>query len=175
MAKYLDFETALQRLIREYKEHGKLIVAYDFDDTVCTYTLGNPEPTLERVANEEICQLLRDLRPYAEFIVWTCRSMTHQEKGEPDVALALAVRWLDNHNVPRDYVNTDGPVTYGSRKIYSNILLDDRAGLETAYNLLVAFLKWVKEENIEKTGEVQEVKENREPKGNRGKRGKRDV
>lgn len=151
MNKYLDFETTLQRLKREYQEHGQIIVAYDFDDTVCTYTPDNPEPTLERVANEEICQLIRDLRPYSKFIVWTCRSMTHQEPKEPDVALTLAIQWLDNHEVPYDFVNEDGPVVYGSRKIYANILLDDRAGLETAYKLLVAFLKWVKaEENKSK-------------------------
>lgn len=146
MNKYLDFETSLQRLKREYLEHGKLIVAYDFDDTVCTYTLGNPEPTLERVANEEICQLLRELRPYAVYILWTNRSMEHKEEDEPDVALKLAMQWLDNHDLEYDYVNEDGPVTYGGRKIYANIFLDDRAGLETAYKLLLAFLKWVKAE-----------------------------
>jgi len=147
MGKYLNFETALERLLREYEEHGCIVVAYDFDDTVCTYTPGNPEPTLERRANEEICQLLRELRPYAKFVVWTCRS-TDPNVWEPGSgsrsALELALQWLRNHNVPFDHVNEDTVVSYGSRKIYANIFLDDRAGLSATFLMLKMFLQVVK-------------------------------
>lgn len=142
MNKYLDFEKAMQRLMDEYKEHGKIIVAYDFDDTVCTYTKGNPEPTYLRKANEEICQLLRDLRDYATFIVWTCRSDNEESQwGDVGSPLEAAKKWLDEHEVPYDFVNEDGHVKYGGRKIYANIFLDDRAGLATSYEILKEFLK----------------------------------
>ncbi len=148
-AKYLDFETALERLIEEYLEHGKIIVAYDFDDTVCTYTKGNPEPTHLRKANEEICQLLRDLREYATFIVWTCRSDNEESQwGDVGSPLQAAKRWLNDHDVPYDLVNEDGKVAYGGRKIYANIFLDDRAGLATSYEMLKEFLRRVKKMDV---------------------------
>lgn len=144
-AKYLNFNTSLQRLLDEYYQHGRLIVAYDFDDTVCTYTHGNPEPTLEREPNEEICQLIRDLRPYATFIVWTCRSndLEHSEEPGPLTALQRATLWLDQHEMPYDHINDDAAIAYGGRKIYANIFLDDRAGLITSYELLTKFIELV--------------------------------
>lgn len=143
MAKYLQANNLIQRLINEYLEHGKLIIAYDFDDTVCTYTKGNPEPTRERKSNVEICELIHALRPYADFIVWTCRSNETKNPNEDLPALDEAIRWLDEHNMPYDYINTDGKVNYGGRKIYANALLDDRAGLASIFDALHGFLNWV--------------------------------
>jgi hypothetical protein len=34
---YLNVENSLSRLWNEYKEHGSLVVAYDFDDTFHDY------------------------------------------------------------------------------------------------------------------------------------------
>lgn len=142
MSKFLNNSTAVYRLIEEYTKHGHIIVAFDFDNTVCTYNPRNPEPTAERPANEQICELIRRLRPYAQLIVWTCRADNKEGNFEP-LALTEALNWLKAHDVPYDLVNEDGKVSYGGSKIYYNILLDDRSGLPASFEALVCFLNYV--------------------------------
>ena len=35
---YMLSDTGLQRLHKQFREHGKLVIAFDFDDTVYPYT-----------------------------------------------------------------------------------------------------------------------------------------
>lgn len=139
MDKYLSTDAQLERLKNEYIEHGRLIVAFDFDDTVCTYNKANPEPTAERPENEKLCTLLRKLYSKCYLILWTCRS---------DDRLKEAIHWLHNHNVKYDSVNINPFVDFGGPKLYANILLDDRAGLTAAYEVMIRFLEWMEERNV---------------------------
>jgi len=139
MSKYTSHKACVDRLLKEYYDHGKIIVAFDFDGTVCDYNHENPQPTLERPAYEEICQLIRDLAPYSYLIGWSCRC-NGETDWEDSGAQDLAEQWLKNHNVPYDAFNEDGVVNYGGRKIYANIFLDDRAGMGATVEILKDFL-----------------------------------
>lgn len=140
----LDNNSLLERLIKEYLIHGRLLVGFDFDDTVCLYDKVCPEPTALRPELKPVCELIRELRPYALLTLWTARSESHTHPYDEYDTLTEAKNWLKAHNIPYDNVNDDGPAGIGSRKVYFNILLDDRAGLPSAYETLQKFLKWVK-------------------------------
>jgi uncharacterized protein (DUF427 family) len=46
-------------------------------------------------------------------------------------------KYLTDHNIPFDSINeTPDFIPYKGRKVYYNILLDDRAGLSAAYGIL---------------------------------------
>jgi len=59
---FLDVQNAYMRLMNEFATHGKLIIAYDFDDTVFDYHNRGGSYT-------NVIELLRRLKPYANFIV----------------------------------------------------------------------------------------------------------
>lgn len=124
---FLDVQNAYKRLIDEFTAHGKLIIAYDFDDTVFDY--HNRGESYEDVIN-----LLRRLRPYASFIVFTSCSK------EKEAGIAS---YLEENDIPYDSINEDIITQFGGRKVYYNLFLDDRAGLREVYDLLIRFLNEV--------------------------------
>lgn len=123
----MDQERALGRLLIEYEKHGQLIVAFDFDDTVFN--------THERPGWEynQVIELLRKVQPYAYIICWSASVPERYES---------MWQYFRENNIPCQAINEDAPwiVSHG-RKIYANIYLDDRAGLESAYSLLSLFLE----------------------------------
>jgi hypothetical protein len=121
---YLKDENAVARLLEEWKKYKKIIIAYDFDDTVYDfYKKGRKY--------ESIIDLLKRCEKVgAYFIVFTCR----EEKHFPEVA-----KYLIENSIPYDKINDN--ISFiaeqmTSRKIYYNIFLDDRAGLSASYNIL---------------------------------------
>ena len=124
---YMDQERALGRLIIEYEKHGQLIVAFDFDDTVFN--------THERPGWEynQVIELLRKVQPYAYIICWSASVPERYES---------MWQYFKENNIPCQAINSDAPwVAPRGRKIYANIYLDDRAGLESTYNLLNLFVE----------------------------------
>ena len=128
MDKYLDTETSYQRLLQEYKKYGSLIIGLDFDDTI--FDFHNKGGSYEMVR-----QLVRDL--YAancHIIIWT---------GNEDTAFVS--NFLRENNIPYHSINEDHPIslkTMGKkRKLYSNVVIDDRSGLNQVYNELTRLLK----------------------------------
>lgn len=118
---YLDREKSYERLKREFAEHGKLIIAYDFDNTVFDYHNENN-------SYEMVKKLIRKYKKYAYFIVFT--------SSNPDRYDEIR-KILDQENLPYDSINEDAPfIPFKGRKVYYNILLDDRAGLLQTYNEL---------------------------------------
>ena len=125
MDHFLDPENTYQRLMNEYKKYGRLIIAYDYDDTVYDYHNRGS-------SYGDVIELLRKLRPYAQFIVFTsCGSDKEEEITE----------YLTSHDIPWDTINEDIIPDFGGRKVYYNLLLDDRAGLKEVYDLLIRFLE----------------------------------
>lgn len=123
----MDQERALGRLIIEYEKHGQLIVAFDFDDTVFN--------THERPGWEynQVIELLRKVQPYAYIICWSASVPERYES---------MWQYFRENNIPCQAINEDAPwVVLHGRKIYANIYLDDRAGLESAYKLLSLFVE----------------------------------
>jgi len=120
--RYLDKKECVVRLFKELKNHGNIIIAYDFDNTVYDYHgVGD--------TYEKIIQILKDFKPYAKFIVFTAN----------DDHILIKSHLMDN-DIPYDTINEDILNVTDARKIYYNILLDDRAGLWSAYDTLKELL-----------------------------------
>lgn len=131
-------EKCIQRLMNEYHKHNSLIVAFDFDNTVFDYhDEGGDYSDIIRILN--YCHQLG-----FTLILYTCE--TNAKK------LAWKINWCnDNMGFKPDYVNKS-PIlnnTTRSSKIYYNILLDDRAGLNESYSILLNVIDNIeKEKNI---------------------------
>ena len=126
MDSFFDKNRQLKVLLEQYNKHGKIIVAFDFDDTVCPF---------RGESCEQAKQLIRDLRPYAHLICFTART--------PDNQVA-AVEYLKANDIPYDYINKEWDGSEISGKLFYNQLLDDKAGLHESYAILTEFLKAVR-------------------------------
>ena len=117
---YLVENNAFARLVSEYEEHKSLVVAYDFDNTVFDYHSKGHDYSM-------VIKLLRDLKEVGCYlIVFTANK---------DVE--FVEEYCLKQKIPFDAINDNPPFfKSNSRKIYYNILLDDRAGLLQSYNML---------------------------------------
>lgn len=135
--RYLFQANVVNRLLEEYERYGRIIVAYDFDSTVFDYhgngdTFGN------------VMKLIRDLKPYANFIVYTCRP----EKQYDEIK-----EYLDAHDLPYDTINEPIVVLNGEdkgSKLFYSVLLDDRAGLFSVFTALTEVVNILNERKREK-------------------------
>lgn len=117
---YMSHTNNVNRLMTEHLQHGSLIVAYDYDNTVYDYHGQG------RVYTQVIDLLRRCKAVGMTLIVFTASSPTRYQGIET---------YLKENKIPYDSLNED-VIPTGGRKLYYNILLDDRAGLESAYNAL---------------------------------------
>lgn len=112
----------LNELVRQYIKNDRIIIAYDFDNTVhptscrdCSYV----QSVIRAAANM--------LDPY--FIVFTCNT-----------DLKYVTNYLRKNNLPYDFINENCPTVpewvTSTNKIYYNLLLDDKAGLTQAVEAL---------------------------------------
>lgn len=114
----------VERLIREWLLHGKIVVACDFDDTI--FPWGDVDPKLLRRAIN-IVILAQSVGIY--LTIWSaCAPARFDEIRE----------WCHRAKIHVDSINENPiPLPYGNhRKMYYNHLLDDRAGLEQALDML---------------------------------------
>lgn len=118
---YLNTTNSFQRLIEEYQTHKSLVVAFDFDDTVYDFHKKGRE-------YKQVIALLQRLKAINCYLIcWT---------GQED--LNFVAQYLQENNIPFDTINENPPFRNStSRKIYANVFIDDRAGLEQVYNQLV--------------------------------------
>jgi len=136
MEDYTKTKEVYKRLERTYLKFGKLIVAYDFDNTVRDYKTG--------LCNEKVAKLIREVKDYSYLIVYTCRTI--DEEG-------FVIDWLKENNIPFDSINEPYGETlrFTSKcKLYFNILLDDKAGLPTTYKCLKKLSKKIKKGKLKK-------------------------
>ena len=118
---YLEGLRVYDRLRREYDQYGKLIIAFDFDDTVFdTHNNG--------WKYYDVIKLLRRWKDHAYFICW---SASLPERYE------FMYKHFAEYGIPCDAINTNAPwISNRGPKIYANAYLDDRAGLPTIYSAL---------------------------------------
>lgn len=128
---YLDPIKTMRRLEKEYYRHGKLVVAYDFDNTV--YDNHNKGYEFDMVI--ELLRLAKELGCY--LIVFTCSDESRHD---------FIREYLSDNEIPFDSINENCPDTKftNNGKIYYNILLDDRAGLKESYVNLKLVLQKIK-------------------------------
>jgi len=131
MDAYLKHNKSFLRLLEEYKKHGGLAIAFDFDDTV--YDYHGKGHTYELVI-----ELLRELQILGcTLICWTAnKDHEHVEK------------YLTENNIPYSGINIDViDLGWTSRKPFYNALLDDRAGLDSVYRDLKLLVEIINKEN----------------------------
>lgn len=149
--RYLFQANVVNRLLEEYEKYGRLIIAVDYDNTIFDFH-GNND------TYPNVMKLLRDLKPYANFIIYTCRP----EKQYDEIR-----EYLDAHDLPYDTINE--PIVKlneddSNGKIFYSIMLCDRAGLYSAFTALKEVVNILNErkrekENAERTAHFKTLKD----------------
>lgn len=116
----------VERLSKEWEIHGKLLIAVDYDDT---FSPGNLE-TNESIDKLKIVNLLKTCIGLGAYIV--CFTSSAEDRY-PEIKARFK-----EYGVQLDGINTNViSLKYGNnRKIYYNILLDDRSGLTQSMDIL---------------------------------------
>lgn len=110
-----------KRLLKEYKSYGNLIIAFDFDNTVFDYHNTGDDYS-------DIIELLKTCSEKNMILVLFTVTTNEEE-------LRSKINYLENCGIYPNYIN-ESPLFKGSVKPYYNLLLDDRAGLESAIEQL---------------------------------------
>lgn len=143
---YSDTENQARRLIAEWNKYGKLIVAFDYDNTVYDYHNNGWSFT-------KVKQQLRTLgRMGCEIVCFTsCDSSRFEEIKS----------YCRTHNLPLSGVNVDSDlVPFKGRKIYYNVFYDDRAGLGQVIEVMDHVIDIMKFKMIDKANEITDSKWN---------------
>lgn len=125
ISKYVD------RLHKEWLQHKKIIVAVDFDDTVSAWNFNQ-----EFIKSNGVIPLLKTINKHAHIVVFTaCDWERYGEIYEFFEENGVKISTINKNPIHLPYGNTN--------KIYYNIFLDDRAGLNQAIEILeTAYYKY---------------------------------
>lgn len=131
---FIDNELCIQRLVDNWKLHKGIIVAFDFDNTVYDYYNNGYTYT-------KVISLLKECKNMGcTLILSTC---CDESKFD------FMINQLRNDGIEVDYINESPPyIPFTGNKVYYNILLDDRAGLGSAYNILKKAKERIKNETF---------------------------
>lgn len=119
---FFDNRICVERLLKEASQHNqKLIVAFDFDNTIFDY----------HNTGDDYSAMITLLKKCSDrgFIMVLFTANSDPKRFEFQKA------FCEHYGIRVDYIN-ESPVMPGSRKPYYNILLDDRAGLYESYCVL---------------------------------------
>ena len=124
----MDYD--LQKLHIAYKQHGKIIIGLDFDDTI--FPLSSNKTVIDRcrsVVNAIVNYMIKTPKERKPII---CLYTNSDEQS-----LVYKKFITENYyRIPVDYVN-ESPVLTGNGKPFFNILLDDKAGLTESCQRLI--------------------------------------
>lgn len=117
---YLSEQNCYNRIEEEFKKYGKLIFCVDFDDTLYDFhQLGR--------TYDDVITLLRRWEDYSEVIILT---------GNGSDKFEMIDEYLKKNNIKYAGINCDSSVSFGGRKTYGNVYIDDRGGLPSVYRIL---------------------------------------
>lgn len=142
--RFINDKECINRLLGEWKTHGNLIVAYDYDNTVFDYHKRGDK-------FEQVIALIRQVKKLGcTVIVFT----SCDESRFEDIR-----QFLKDNDIPCDGINENAKtIAFTGRKIYYNILLDDRAGLSASYNQLKEVAELVElNRNADRIGSRQDI------------------
>jgi hypothetical protein len=129
----------VDKLINDYKEHGNIIVAFDFDDTV--------QPSKPDVDCDYVVELLRICSELGFIMIcYTARTLNSDIEAVRETCKRLHIR-CDYINEESDAVRQERDYEHSNKLTY-NIFLDDRAGLVSAFEILLEFVKWFLAQNV---------------------------
>jgi hypothetical protein len=119
---YFDDNRCIKRLQSELNTYGKLYIAFDFDNTI--FDFHN-----EGIDCSKVISLLKKASEAGHvLILFTATS-------DPE-RLQFMKLYCKHFGINVKYINENKDVFPGSPKPYYNILLDDRAGLESSIKIL---------------------------------------
>ena len=125
--RFLNRDNQINRLLNEYNKHKSLVIGVDFDNTLFDFhNRGDKFPSLIELIKE--CKELN-------FIVCLYTGNTNS---------AVISNFEKENNLCFDYINESPVKPTTASKPYFNILLDDRAGLDSAYKTLKSVIKRIK-------------------------------
>lgn len=112
------------RLLTEWKQHGKIIIACDFDDTIKNWKLGT------FALFRYVLTLLHACKQTGAYIVifTACDKDRYSEIKDYCAANGLEIDSINENPIELPYGNQN--------KIYANIFLDDRAGIIESIEIL---------------------------------------
>lgn len=120
---FTSTEACVDRLLVEYERHKSLIVAFDFDDTV--FDFHHKGRSHERV----LTVLQRCNRAGFHLVLFTASAPARFDSMREHMAeQGIHVSSINENPIPLPFGHNG--------KIYYNILLDDRAGLGQAVEVL---------------------------------------
>lgn len=116
----------VQRLYEECREHKALFIAFDFDNTIFDY----------HNSGRDFSEVIRILKECSD----AGHKMILFTSNEDPEKINFICQYCRHFGIRIDYVNENPEVCEGCRKPYYNILLDDRAGLSEACEILQRIL-----------------------------------
>ena len=126
-----DENRCARRLLWEYNHYGRLIVGVDFDNTI--------RPVKQDSSCEAVVELLRrcSADPKINLCLWSISGSSDGHLPNGHLSLQEKVEYCKSLGIKLDYIN-ESPFLEASigKKQFFNVLLDDRAGLESAYRNL---------------------------------------
>ncbi len=131
---FLNTSNCVTRLLDEYKKHPRLIIALDYDSTVC------PWPKGKNHTHEKVLGLVREAQKIGFYIVVFTASAPERFGEMKD--------FLADKGIRTDAINQN-PINlpFGNNgKIYYNLLIDDRAGAGQACEILEQVIEKVLKE-----------------------------
>lgn len=131
---YLDNQRCIDRLVENWKLHNGIIIAFDFDNTVFDYyNMG--------YQYDKVIELLKECKSMGcTLILSTCCD---------ESKFTFMRNKCEEKGIEIDYINESPPyIPFTGNKIYYNILLDDRAGLSAAYEILYKTKERIKSETF---------------------------
>lgn len=130
-------ELSFLRLCKEVNKYGKLIIGFDFDNTIFDYHNNGGNYS-------EVISLLQECKNQGHVL---CLYTSESDSKK----LEWKIDYCKHFNIEPNYVN-ESPVLREASKPFFNILLDDRAGLEESYMILKKVVKYVNTK-LNKSGE----------------------
>ena len=120
----MNIDIYVARLLKEWKEHGKIIIACDYDDTIRNWSLDDDE------TREAVIDLLKKAKETGAYIVifTACSPDRYDEIKVFCNEQGVTIDSINQNPIDLPYGNTS--------KVYANIFLDDRAGLPQAMEIL---------------------------------------
>ena len=123
MKRYDEWTKYEHRLYKEWSQYGKIIIAVDFDDTISPWKFKDEEDLRAIRSTIDLLSVAKQTGAY--IVVFTaCNEDRYAEIREYCKSVGLEIDSINTNPIDLPYGN--------NAKIYANIFIDDRAGINQA-------------------------------------------
>lgn len=143
----ITIQQQVDRLLNEWKKHGKILISVDYDDTIYPYLVATKRDCIQVI---ELLQKAKSTGAY--IIIFTaCNPDRHDDIKKHCEANGLQI---DGINI----TPIDVPFGKPGSKIYYNINICDRSGINEAYEVLYQALYkyrgYLEEDKLKRLGDL---------------------